>query len=564
MYSNGARFGVQISRMKRTIFSRLMLYLGTFFILLCILAYVALSSLFEIYYTKSRTEALENNTLAVEEAYNQNGFTEEVQELIDWIGDEGTVVQIIKKETNIQDTVSKGEGSLGEVLVPIANGTAPQVVEIDRIVYNEGTQPIEKIGAAQSGSQRYKDSDSKGMNNEGVRGQGNGTGQGSGLGQGNGAGSGNNIEKQESLETQIEKHNEGETFITILGNNDNVVEWITYKTLANDGAQVIGRIPSYSIHDVIHIVQNFLMVFLFIILCCSLIFAYFFAKGISKPIVTLNNLAKEMGALNFSNKYQGSRKDEIGELGFTLNQISDELEETIEKLQMELNKERTMEKLRQRFTAQVSHEIQTPLAIIKSYAEALEDGILESSEEEQEHYNTIVKEADKVSGIATDLLDLSQIESGAYQLMKEKVNGYEILEAAIERIKHIDPQKNISLVNHSTGDCVVNVDKKRLEQVFYNLMSNAIKHVTPEDGKIEVVSQFDKELWKVSVYNDGEVIPENEGTQIWEYFYKVESEKKGTGLGLAIVKGIVECHQGRVGNENLENGVLFYVEIPIK
>ncbi|MBK5244241.1 MAG: HAMP domain-containing histidine kinase [Eubacteriaceae bacterium] len=487
--------------MKASIFSRLMLYLGIFFLVLCGLTYFALSTYFEIYYTQTRTDALKANTEEILEIYKQEGLTSELQSLINTKGEEGTVIQIIPNNT------TSGEGSTSE-----------------------------------------------GMGTMG----GSGQGQGRGQGQGNGSG------QQNSFETQMAEHQDGQSFMMVSGNNDHTVEWLSYKKVAEDGAQIVGRIPFYSVHDVVHIVQNFLLVFLFIIFGCSLIFAYFFAKGISKPIINLNRISKEMGSLNFTQKYKGHRQDEIGQLGETLNHISDKLETTIDQLQIELNKERTLEKMRQRFTAQVSHEIQTPLAIIKSYAEALEDEILDTREEEREYFITIEKEADKISGIASDLLDLSQIESGAYRLKKEKVLGAEVLGSVVERFENTYPEKNIRFENNCDPELMINMDRKRMEQVIYNLLDNAIKHVTPENGVIEVKSEARSGNWAVSIYNDGNRISENELDQIWGYFYKAKSDKKGTGLGLAIVKGIIQCHGGQMAVENRESGVWFEVTLPLK
>ena len=280
-------------------------------------------------------------------------------------------------------------------------------------------------------------------------GTGNGSGSGSGTGSGTEHGSGSGAGQQNSIENQVSEHQQDESFVIVLGNEDHQVEWLTHKVVADDGAQIIGRIPLYSVHEVIDIVENFLLVFLIVVFVCSLLFAYFFARGISKPIVSLNRISREMGNLNFAQKYKGHRKDEIGQLGETLNHISDELEEAILKLQEELNKERTFEKMRQRFTAQVSHEIQTPLAVIKSYAEALEDGILENRDEELDYFVTIQREADKISGIASDLLDLAQIESGAYQLKKETISGVEVITSVVERFVNTYPEKNIVFKNRS-------------------------------------------------------------------------------------------------------------------
>ena len=489
--------------MKVSIFSRLMLYIGIFFLILCGLTYFALSTYFEVYYTQTRTETLIANTEEILGIYNQVGLTPELQSSIATIGEEGTVIQIVQNST-----------TSGEASTP------------------EGT-----MGGTMNGS---------------------GQGQGQGMGQGNGSG------QQKSFETQMAGHQDGESFMMVSGNSDHTVEWLSYKKVAADGTQIVGRIPFYAVHDVIHIVQNFLLVFLLIIFGCSLIFAFFFARGISKPIIHLNRISKEMGNLNFTEKYKGTRKDEIGQLGETLNHISNELEGTIEMLQVELNKERTLEKMRKRFTAQVSHEIQTPLAVIKSYAEALEDEILETREEEMEYFITIEKEADKISGIASDLLDLSQIESGAYTLNKAMVLESEVLTSVIERFEHTYPEKNIQFENDCDTGLMINMDRKRMEQVVYNLLDNAIKHVAPEDGVIEVKSEVRSGEWGISVYNVGYPIPENEIDQIWGYFYKAHSDKKGTGLGLAIVKGIIQCHGGHVAVKNREKGVWFEVALPLK
>lgn len=107
------------------------------------------------------------------------------------------------------------------------------------------------------------------------------------------------------------------------------------------------------------------------------------------------------------------------------------------------------------------------------------------------------------------------------------------------------------------------MDRKRMEQVFYNLLNNAIKHVSPTDGIIQVGCESQEKEWIVSVYNVGKSIPQDEINQIWEYFYKAQSDKKGTGLGLAIVKGIIICHGGKVAVDNRDNGVWFEVRLPL-
>ncbi|WP_286946264.1 sensor histidine kinase [Acetobacterium sp. UBA5834] len=541
--------------MRSSIFSRLMLYLGAFFLVLCLLTYYVLGSYFEVYYTEKRTAVLIDKTSQAAAMYNQGGLTPELQAYIDVAEEEGIVIQIIKQQTVTEETssgnVSPENGSIEIVAMRQA---------LDGMDQSEGSglTVVETKRLAAGGEH-------KGEGNEAGEGAGGGSGNGSGSGSGAGSGAehGAGAGQQNSIENQVKAHQHEESFVIVLGSDEHQVEWLTHKVVAADGAQIIGRIPLYSVHEVIEIVENFLLVFLMIVFACSLLFAYFFSRGISRPIVSLNQLSREMGNLNFTKKYQGTRKDEIGQLGKTLNHISDELEEAILKLQEELNKERTFEKMRQRFTAQVSHEIQTPLAVIKSYAEALEDGILENREEEQEYFVTIQKEADKISGIASDLLDLAQIESGAYQLKKEAVFGGEVIASVVQRFVNTYPEKNIVFNNRCEPQQKLSIDRKRMEQVFYNLLNNAIKHVSPADGLIQVSCETQGNEWIVSVYNVGKSIPQNEINQIWEYFYKAQSDKKGTGLGLAIVKGIIICHGGKVAVDNRDKGVWFEVRLPL-
>jgi signal transduction histidine kinase len=508
-----------------------------------------------VFYTQRRTEALEQKTSEAATMYNQGGLTPELQSFIDVAEEEGIVIQIIARQT------------------------ATEAVSLKKITMNEGAETqqvswrasVQRDGLSKAVITEKRlaaGNEHSGAGNLSGAGSGSGSGNGSGNGSGSGSGSGSGGEhgagmgQQNSLENQVEAHQQDESFIIVLGNNDHQVEWLTHKVVAADGTLIIGRIPLYSVHEVIDIVENFLLVFLSSVFVCSLIFAYFFARGISKPIISLNRISREMGNLNFAQKYNGHRKDEIGQLGETLNHISDELEGAILKLQEELNKERTFEKMRQRFTAQVSHEIQTPLAVIKSYAEALEDGILEDRDEELDYFVTIQKEADKISGIASDLLDLAQIESGAYQLKKENVSGVEVIASVVERFVNTYPEKNIVFNNSGDPDFKLTMDRKRMEQVFYNLLNNAIKHVSPANGIIQVGSDVQANEWIISVYNVGKSIPENEIDQIWEYFYKAQSDKKGNGLGLAIVKGIIICHGGKVAVDNRDHGVWFEVRLP--
>ncbi len=507
--------------MKSSIFSRLMLYLLLFFALILGISYLALSSYFESYYTQKRLDDLERRTHEIILQYEKRGIDADLEALIQAYGEEGTVIQITKANDQ----------------------TAKIYLEISRkMAYPSKKETFN--GLIGQGSDERK---------------GNGSGKGDGSANG---GLADGYRHGLTFEEQISNYQSGQSFITLLESANQEVEWLTYKELAADGAQVTGRIPLYSVNEVIDVVQSFLLVFLSLVFLTSLVFAYFFAKGISKPIVELNEIAKNMGTLDFSRKYQGKRRDEVGQLGQTLNAISDKLEKALSDLKAELSKERTLEKMRQRFTATVSHEIQTPLAIIKSHAEGLEDHIPESQKERMDYYQIIQEESDKVSAIASDLLDLAQIESGVYRLKKEKTVVDDFLKKILKTYQKSYPELKLGLDHQGTG--MISIDPNRMEQVFNNIIANAIKHLKPKDGWIKIQSRLEKETWNISIYNDGLKIPEKELSQIWDYFYMGDANKKGTGLGLAISKGIIACHGGMVWVENEEKGVSFLFEIPNK
>ncbi len=496
--------------MKSSIFSRLMTYLSLFFLVLIGVSYLALSTYFESYYSQKRLDDLERRTHEIISHYDEKGIDGDLEALIEAYGQEGTVIQI-----------TKDNGPIAKIHLSISRKMSPPA------------------------------------------GAGSGQGKAQGEGKADGTGKTETPEGHRrglTFEEQILNYQPGESFITLLETANQEVEWLTYKEVAADGTQVTGRIPLYSVNEVIEIVQGFLLVFLSLVFLASLVFAYFFARGISRPIVELNKIAQGLGALDFSQVYQGKRADEVGQLGATLNAISQQLENTLTDLRAELNKEKTLEKMRQRFTATVSHEIQTPLAIIKSHAEALEDDIPDNQAERMAYYQIIQDESDKISAIASDLLDLAQIESGVYRLKKERIIVADFFKDLLKAYQPSHPQLTL---DHRGGETIW-IDPYRMEQVFKNVIGNAIKHLAPKDGAIAIDSHLDQKMWHISIYNDGPTIAESDLGQIWQYFYMADGNKKGTGLGLAIAKGIINCHGGQIGVKNCQNGVAFLIDLPHK
>lgn len=340
---------------------------------------------------------------------------------------------------------------------------------------------------------------------------------------------------------------------------------LLYMERYDNGILTVIQIPMQSIDETVNIFKDIIQYMILAALIFGLIGAYFISRNITKPLVELNNIAMEMGKLNFSYHYKDTRKDEIGQLGNTLNSMSSTLQETIHQLKEELEKEKTLDVLRKQFVAQVSHEIQTPLAIIQGYIEALEDGMVESEEEVKYHYEVINDEINKMVKILRDLLDLSQLEAGTFRINKEHFDIMTLLKSVSEKYIEISKKQNITLTfTQEKQKNMIYGDVFRLEQVLNNFIKNALEH-TPPNGNIILNSETNKNKIKISIQNSGNPIPKEDLPYIWESFYKskVKSQSKGTGLGLAISKQILNLHDAKYGAYNVDDGVVFWFEIMI-
>lgn len=324
----------------------------------------------------------------------------------------------------------------------------------------------------------------------------------------------------------------------------------------NESAAIAGRFSMFT--GLITIVLGGIAVFLF-------------AKRFTKPILELNDIAQEMSKLDFSKKYPVQSDDEVGQLGKSINSLSDQLDKAIselkeanEKLREDIERERKIDKMRKEFVSNVSHELKTPIALIQGYAEGLKLNVIEDEENRNYYCDVIMDEADKMNRLVKDLLDLSQIESGYIKLEKTEFDICSFVDHVLEKYRPIFMEKGIRLDVKKNENLIVSGDFIRVEQVLVNYLNNALNHV--DDNKfieIEVTSRDDKV--RVSVFNSGKAIPADSLDKIWTSFYKVDKARTraygGTGLGLSVVRGILEAHHNAYGADNKDNGVVFWFEI---
>ena len=234
----------------------------------------------------------------------------------------------------------------------------------------------------------------------------------------------------------------------------------------------------------------------------------------------------------------------------------------------ELERLRQLDALKSDFVSRVSHELRTPLSIIKSYAEALRDRVADDDRETRHEFlDTINAETDRLSGLVSDLLDISRIESGTFDTEWEPVSLQDVLLEVVPLLE--DRCAGHAVVNRVPPDLpLILGDRDRLIQVFMNLIDNALKF-SPEGGQVVIRAEAARDRVACSVSDEGIGIAEEDTERIFDKFYRADHngrhEIPGTGLGLPIVKHIVESHNGSISVESLPGrGSTFTVRLPLE
>ncbi|MDT2595563.1 cell wall metabolism sensor histidine kinase WalK [Enterococcus dongliensis] len=230
--------------------------------------------------------------------------------------------------------------------------------------------------------------------------------------------------------------------------------------------------------------------------------------------------------------------------------------------------EKTAEERRQ-FVSNVSHELRTPLTSVRSYLEALEEGVWKDENVAPQFIHVTLGETDRMIRMINDLLNLSRMDSGAQQLDLELVNFNELVDYALDRFDMMvnNQEKNYRIVREFTErDLWVEIDTDKIMQVIDNIMNNAIKY-SPDGGKIEVHLMETHNNVVLSISDEGLGIPKKDLEKVFERFYRVDKararQQGGTGLGLAISKEVMKAHQGQIWVESVEGkGSTFYISLP--
>jgi len=299
------------------------------------------------------------------------------------------------------------------------------------------------------------------------------------------------------------------------------------------------------------LIQKELFVISILILLVSYVLANFIASQLSKPIKEMNEKSKNLAKGDFKFELKEENKiQEIEELSTTLNYVKEELQKTDE--------------LRRDLMANVSHDLKTPLTMIKGTAEMAKDLHKNDTEKQEKDMDTIISEVNRLEILVNDILELSKMESIDEKLQLEKIDLIECIDNILKRYDVLEETEDYHFdFIHKSKKLFVTADKKKLEQVIYNLINNAI-HYTGEDNKV-IIKITEKSSIRVEVIDTGKGIKEEDLPYIWDKYYKSNKNHKrnkiGTGLGLSIVKKILEEHHFPYGVERKEKGTAFYFEI---
>ena len=357
------------------------------------------------------------------------------------------------------------------------------------------------------------------------------------------------------------------------------ISYIVLLAKLDNGYLLSIRIPLTSIKESVRISNRFLYLIGGFTIIIGGIVVSFISRKFTKRILELNDIAKKMSDLDFSQKYKPTEaEDEIDSLGKSINKMSGKLEGTINQLrntnfelEKDIEEKSKINEMRTKFISDVSHELKTPIALIQGYSEGLLENVTTDEESRKFYAEVILDETNKMDKLVKQLLELSKLEYGKREFNNSTFNIIELEKEVVRKAKVMLDEKNIKVELKTKGKINVFADDFYIEQVITNYLTNAIKHTKEVAGEkyIKIENEIDKNKNKVivRVFNTGDIISEENKTRIWNRFYKIDESRNrddgGTGIGLALVRAIMNNYNSEYGVENKVNGVEFFFELSL-
>ncbi len=267
----------------------------------------------------------------------------------------------------------------------------------------------------------------------------------------------------------------------------------------------------------------------------GVLISYFIARRLARPITKITASAQQLATGNYDVHFDAKEYDEVEHLASTLNYTTKELSK--------------VEQLRQELVANISHDLRTPLTMVKAYAEMIRDLSGDKKEKRETHLKVILDETDRLSLLVNDILELSKLQTDNEELHLQNVNLSECVQAILQRFAVVVAQMDYQIKSNIDPDQYVYADSIKIERVIYNLIGNAINYIG--EDKLITINIIDlKNAVRFEVIDSGKGIPEEELAYIWDRYYKAKTHKRSlvsNGIGLSIVKKILEMHQARFG-----------------
>lgn len=324
-----------------------------------------------------------------------------------------------------------------------------------------------------------------------------------------------------------------------------------------EGDLVLGAVRvSYSLGQVksgVASIQRTLIIGFSIYGVLLLLTIFLLAGSLARPVEALNQSALKLSAGDLSHKLKAHGPIEVQQLAHTLNLMTERLA--------------LLETHRRRYVSDVSHELRAPLAAIRTMTETMMTHGAEDPELFDRYLPKIVSQTDRLARLASQLLDLAQIESGSITHQASEVNLMNVIEEVMLTAEQAAKERNLELKTRLPHDLpTLNAHHDRLVQMLLNLVDNGLRY-TPAGGYVEVAAEIRKGNFYISVSDNGPGIPEESLPHLFERFYRVDKARTpnrgGTGLGLSIVQQIVQSHEGKIKVESeLDRGTTFHIRLP--
>lgn len=331
---------------------------------------------------------------------------------------------------------------------------------------------------------------------------------------------------------------------------ESIIKINIYEKADGESMAVIINSVITPVDATVHTLRIQLIYISLIMIVLALLIAMIISSKISRPIIQINDSAKELSKGDYSVTFKGNDYKEIAQLSDTLNHATEELAKA-ESLQREL-------------IANVSHDLRTPLTMITAYSEIMRDL---PGENTPENVQIVIDEAKRLTNLVNDLLDISKLQAGVTELELKEYDLTQSIDSVLARYSKFLEQNGYIINFEYDGHVTVKADEFKIYQVIYNLVNNAINY-TGYDKCVTVRQKITGSIVRIEVSDTGKGIAKEELENVWERYYKVDKSHKrammGTGLGLSIVKNILKLHNAQYGVvSEPDSGTTFWFELKI-